>query len=69
MEFPLGGSYPVKLQAACLPCHWTPLWVFLKYFACFIIYCASGSFRGTLSGCFIILSKLFILILHGRKVF
>ena len=69
---PVGDSFPVKLQAVCLPFwwKWAPSWVFLKYFAYFIIYCVSGCFGGTtLGGCFIILSTLFILILHGRKFF
>ena len=36
----------------------------------YLFYCVNGCFGGTtLGGCFIILSTLFILILHGRKVF
>ena len=70
---PRGDSFPVKLQGVCLPFwwKWVPPWVFLKYFAYFIIfYCVNSCFGGTNpSGCFIILSTLFILILHGRKVF
>ena len=69
---PVGDSFPVKLQAVCLPFwwKWAPSWVFLKYFAYFIIYCVNGCFWGTtLDGYFIILNTLFMLILHGRKVF
>ena len=70
---PAGGSFPVKLQAICLPFwwKWASSWVLLKYFAYFIVfYCLNGCFGGTnLDGCFIILSTLFILILHGRNVF
>ena len=37
---PLGGLFLVKLQAAYLPFwwKWAPSWMFLKYFAYFIIY-------------------------------
>ena len=69
---PVGGSFSVKLQAVYLPFwwKWAPSWVFLKYFAYFIINCVNDCFWGTaLGGCFIILSKFFILILHRRKVF
>ena len=58
--------------ASCMPFwwKWVPSWVFLKYFAYLVIYCVNGCFRGTaLTGSIIILSSLFILILHGRKVF
>ena len=58
---PVGGSFPAKLQAVCLLFwwKWAPSWVFLKYFAYFIIYCVSGCFGGTtFGGCFIILSTL-----------
>ena len=67
----VGDSFPVKLQAVCLPFwwKWVPSWVFLKYFAYFIIYCVNGCFEETHGGCFIILTTLFILILDGRKVF
>ena len=68
-----GGSFPVKLQAVCLPFwwKWAPSWVFFKCFAYFIIfYCVNGCFVGINSGgCLIILSTLFVLILHGSKVF
>ena len=70
---PIGGSFPVKLQGVCLLFwwKWVPLWVFFKYFAYFIIFnCVNGCFVGTnTGGCLIILSTLFILILHGRKLF
>ena len=70
---PVGGSFPVKLRAVCLLFwwKWVPSWVFFKYFAYFIIfYCVNGCFGGTNpGGCLIILSTLFILILHGRKLF
>ena len=69
---PVGDSFPVKLQAVCLSFwwKWAPSWVFLKYFAYFIIYCVNSRFGGTtLGGFFIIVSTLFILILHRRKVF
>ena len=69
----VGGSFPGKLQAVCLLFwwKWAPSWVFLKYFASFIIfYCVNGCFGGTNPGaCLIILTKLFILISHGRNVF
>ena len=72
-EVPVRGSFPVKLQAVCLRLwwKWSPSWMFLKYFASFIIfYCVNGCFGGTNPGaCLIILTKLFILISHGRKVF
>ena len=58
--------------AGCMPFwwKWVPSWVFLKYFAYFVISCVNGCFRVTaLTGSIIILSSLFILILHGRKVF
>ena len=70
--FPMGGCFPLKLQTVYLS-FWLikgPSEVFLKDFPYFIIYCVNDSFGGTaLSDCFIILSTLFILILHGRKVF
>ena len=48
---------------------WSRLCMFLKYFTYSIIYFVKICFWGTaLIGCFIILSTLFILILHGRKV-
>ena len=41
-----------------------------QVFCYFIIYRVNGCFGGsTLGGCFIILSTLFILILHGRNIF
>ena len=51
------------------PKKWAPSWVFLKYFAYFIIFCVNGCFgETTLGGCFIILSTFFILILlNGRS--
>ena len=70
---PVGGSFPVKLRAACLVFWWKWVlsWVFFKYFVYFIIfYCVNGCFEGTNpGGCLIILSTLFILILQGRKLF
>ena len=70
---PVGRSFPVKLQALCLLFwwKWVPSWVFFKHFAYFIIfYCVNGCFGGTNpGGCLIILGTLFILILHGRKIF
>ena len=69
---PVGASFPVKLHALCLPFwwKWASSWVFLKYFASFIIfYCVNGCFGGSNPGdCPVTLSKLFHLILHGRKV-
>ena len=68
----VGGSFPIRLQVGCLPSRWkwAPSWVFLKYFAYFVIYCVNGCFWGiALSDCFIILSKFFILMLHGSKAF
>ena len=78
-EIPVGGSFPVKLRAVCLLfCwKWVPSWVFVKYLAYFINFylfyffifvndCFGGTNPG---GCLIILSTLFILILHGRKLF
>ena len=54
------GSSPVELQT----------WEILKYFSYFIIYCVNGWFWGTvLSGCFIILSTLFILNLTWKESF
>ena len=68
-----GRSFPVKLRAVCLLFwwKWVRSWVFFKYFPYFIIfYCVNGCFGGTNpGGCLIILSTLFILILHGRKLF
>ena len=74
---PVGGSFPVKLRAVCLLFwwKWVPSWVFFKYFAYFIFYFlffyyVNGCFGGTNpGGCLIILSTLFIWILHGRKLF
>ena len=70
---PVRGSFPVKLQAVCLPFwwKWAPLWIFLKYFTYSIIfYCVNDCFGGNNpGGCLIILSTLFILILHGWKAF
>ena len=39
-EIPVGRSFSVKLQAVCMPFwwKWAPSWVFLKFFAYFIIY-------------------------------
>ena len=68
---PVGGPFPAKFQTVYLPLwwKWASLWVFLKSFAYFIIYCVNGCFGATtLGGCFIILSTLFILILYRRKV-
>ena len=70
---PVGGSFPVKLRAVRLLFwwKWIPSWVFFKYFAYFIIfYCVNGCF-GAINpgGGVIILSILFILILHGGKHF
>ena len=70
---PVGGLFPVKLQAVCL-LFWrkrVPSWVFFKYFAYFIIFfCVNGYFGGSdPGGCLITLNTLFMLILHGRKLF
>ena len=70
-EIPVGRRGG-RLHAVYLPFwwKWATSWVFLKYFAFFIIYFVNGCFWGTaLGGCFIILSTFFILMLHGRKVF
>ena len=65
-EFPWrGASFPVKLQAVYLPFwwKWAPSQVFPKYFAYFIFYCVNSCFWGAaISGCFITLMTLFILI-------
>ena len=56
-----GESFPVKLQVLCLLLLWklASSWMFLKYFAYFIIYFVNGCFWGTtLSFCFNILSTL-----------
>ena len=70
---PVGGSFAVKLRAVCLLFwwKWVPSWVFFKYFTYFIVfYCVNGCFGATNPGsCLIILSAIFILILHGRKLF
>ena len=41
---PMGASFPVKLQAVCLPFWWkgAPLWVFLEYFISFTFYYVNG---------------------------
>ena len=70
---PVGVAFLVKLQAVCLAFWWkgAPLWVFLECFTLFIFYYVNGCFLGgtALGACFNILSTLFILIFHGRKVF
>ena len=70
---PVGGSLAVKLRAVCLLFwwKWAPSWVFFRYFLILLFfYYVNGCFGGTNpGGCLIILSTLFILILHGRKLF
>ena len=66
------GSFPVKLQAVCLLFwwKWVPSWVFYKYFPYFIIFYGVNSYFGRTNPgyCLIILSILFILILHVRQL-
>ena len=69
----VGVSFPVMLQAVCLP-FWSEVASFMGVsqvfclFYCFVL--CERLFGGTNpGGCFIILSALFILILHGRKMF